>query len=66
MSLEQHGLELCGSTDRGTFESMYSTINVLSLPYVFLNDVSFSLSHFERIQYIIHTPKQIYVDRLIM
>jgi len=45
----------------------YSTVNVFSLPYGFLNDICFSLAYFMiRIQYIIHTTYKIFVNGQLM
>ena len=57
LALEQHGFEVCRSTYTWVFS--IGTVNVFSIPYVFLTNISFTF--IVRIQYIIHITYKTFI-----
>ena len=58
--------ELHESTYKFFSINTYSTINASSLPYDFLNNIFFSLTHFIVIQHVMHLIYKMHVNQLFM
>ena len=62
------GLNCVGTLTQGFFfNNMYSTVNIFSLLYDFLNNIFFSLAYFiVQVQYIIYKTYKIRVNQLFV